>query len=148
VGGARKLREPLKPPAKVLRPEDRARALYERYLPIAMDFDGYPQQRNGDTLLALSRWLTRSFATRLLLAPHPGATGYSDELICFEPRLNGDAQLDPPLTVTAKGALVTVTQAHPDGGTSVPAQLHFVKQDVWRLDKVTCPAGRDVRAPD
>jgi len=145
-GGARKPREPLQPPAKLLKPVDRARVLYERYLPGAMDFDGYPQQRNGEAMLALSRWLTRSFVMRLLTGPHPGDAAWVDELICFEPLLNSDSALEPPLTLSEKAGVVTVTQPQPDGGTSVPAQLHFVKQDVWRLDKVTCPKGRAVRA--
>ncbi len=139
----RRPRPPLEPPADFTQgPAERARGLYELYLPSAEQFSGYPEPRRDYVLLGLRSYLTRPFMMRLLTGPHPNHDGYIDELICFAPSLE-DLHVAPALTISAaaKGT-VTVTQPRADGGTSAPAQLHFVKQDVWRLDEVTCPAGR------
>lgn len=133
-----------------LPPRERALPFYEAYLPRAFESGTiYAERRFANFMFDLRGWLTRRYMLKLLTEPHPDHDGKGDSLVCFVPELDevdGPSDAIPPgsfSVVEAKtngnSSAVTVQQKKKDGSIAGSATLHFVKQDVWRLDNVSCP---------
>ena len=107
----------------------------------------YASERWASLMLDLRGWLTRPFMLRLLTEPHPDNGKNKDSLVCFAAvtdRVDGTPVVPAgSFTVVDEktrgdASSVTLEQRTSEGLVGT-ATLHFVKQDVWRLDNVSCP---------